>query len=132
MIDAAAVTVDWLSNDATLVSLVGSNIWADEVPSDYTTPYVVVRVRSADWAVMPTPAYDRLEIQVDVVADDSPTADAISSRVRTLLQTMRGTFTGGAVIPAVDVVAATRVDDTTSSPARPRWVVAAEMTARAS
>lgn len=132
MIDAASVVVDYLNNDASLVALCETRIWADEVPSNYATPFIVVRVRSVDYAAPPTTAYDRIELQVDIVAETATLANSLATRVRYLLQVMRGTFTGNVVIPAVDVVAATLLDDTSSSPARPRWVVAAEMTARAS
>ena len=128
MIDAPAVVVAYLNTDAQLTSLC-DNVWADTVPTNYTTPYTVVRARAVDYAVPPTTAYDRIELQVDVVADTEPLAGSIAARVRHLLQTMRGTY-GTAVVPAVDVVAATRIDDTTSSPARPRWVIAVEVTAK--
>lgn len=129
MIDAGAVVRSVLADDPVIAGE-ATGVYLDTVPAGAVAPFVVVRVLTTTYAAPPTTAWDMAEVQVDVVGDEPAEAAALAGAVRDLLQDTRGTV-GTTSVAAVDVVNTTYLLDTTSSPARPRWVVAVEVTAQA-
>lgn len=131
MIDMTALIADYLASDADVIAA-SLPIHADEIPVGATYPLVLVRALSVQDAVPPVDVWERHEMQVDVVGIelDFPGAVDATSVVRRKVHDLRGVV-GSVVIAGAVVVATTRVTDDSVSPARPRWVLAVEVTARA-
>lgn len=131
MIDMSYVIAEAMAADSGLSSSTSGRIYADELPHGVEYPCVIVRDIDVVDATPPTQAYDRYEEQVDVIGahDGYAEVKAIAGDVRRFLFALRGPVDGGG-INATTVEQTTFLIDDSVSPARPRWVLAVEVTAR--
>lgn len=127
MIDMAPVIAGVLDADSTVVA----SVFSDEMPPSPPEPFVLVRSMDVTDVTEPADAYQRYEMQVDIVSShlDYGGAALVAGAVRTALNNLSGVVSG-AVIAGVVIPQMTRTVDDEVSPARPRWVLAVEVTAR--
>jgi hypothetical protein len=130
-VDMSALVAAWLAADTDVAAVVGEQVYADMLPPDVTYPCVLVRELALTPAVPPTLAWDTHELQVDLIGRANGQVEAVELRaaVRSALIHLHGDIEG-TVVAATDVLATTGGVDASVSPARPRWVVAVEVTAR--
>ena len=130
MIDAAAAVTSVLRTDGTLLAECDGRVYCDAVPADADAPFIVARTMGAAFTAPPSTAWDTVEVQVDVVGSEPGEAVSITDRARLTLAAASGTQVGDTAVASMAVVATSYALDTRSSPARPRWVIAVEVTAR--
>lgn len=130
MIDMSSTIASWLAERPT-VQLAGFPVYADVLPEHPAYPCALVRVMAVEQAVPPVDVWDRYEVQVDVVGEVDAyglTVD-VAGLVRSELNDLSGPV-GTAGIAGAVIVSTTRFTDDSLSPARPRWVLTVEVTAR--
>jgi hypothetical protein len=132
MLDMTALFATWLAADSEVVAA-AVPIYSDVIPENPTYPLVLVRDMTMDNAVPGVPlVWERHELQLDIVGsiDGYATTVDAAGLVRRKVDAFQGVV-ATAVIAGAIVVSTTRLTDDSISPARPRWVLAVEVTARA-
>lgn len=106
------------------------DVYADEVPPDQEDSFALVRVLEVNPAVPGVPRWSRYTVQIDVVGtpgDHEQVAnDAMDVGVAVGLIDSDDTV----VVADAQVTSVRYEPDAAYSPARPRWVLAVEVTAR--
>lgn len=129
MLDVAGILTTHLRTDATLMASADGHVYCDEVPTEVTEPFVLLRVMSATPAAPPSLAYDTYMVQADCVAATTTLAADLAGQTRNLIHQARG----GAVDPRIASITVSTAYvgvDPTGSPAHPRWVLAVDVTGR--
>jgi len=131
MIDHAAAIAEALLAHPGIDESFTGRVFADELPEHVDYPALLVRVMDIIDATPPTRAWDSVELQVDVLGGTGQWAAlaALAQDVTDALSGVTGEVEGGSV-QTVDVVSRSPIPDDSFSPARPRWVLAVEVTAR--
>jgi hypothetical protein len=125
MLDMAAIIAAHLAADPEVTA----TIYADLVAENTAYPYCLVRVMNVAQAVPPVNVWDTYEVQLDIVAAPSATAIDSVSVIRSKVLALTGVV-GAAGIAGVVPASTARILDDSVSPARPRWVLTVEVTAR--
>jgi len=100
-----------------------------ELPRDKTWPIVRVhRYGGGNVSAGPVLHLDRALIQVDVWADTVAQAQALAEQCREALEAVPHLPAGGGVISASRTEEFRRVDDSTFTPAKPRYAIRAAVT----
>lgn len=129
MIDMTAILRDYLAADIEVADVV--DVYADIIPENPAYPLALVRTIEVTEPAPPLSTWERHDMQIDVVGLPTGFADLVAAvtSIRYRLEGFHGAVSGIAIAGS-DVVATTRTVDESVSPARPRWVLAVEVTAR--
>lgn len=128
MIDMTTVIATALSDDTDIANT-GVPGFADIVPEGQAAPYYLVRTMSVAQAVPPVDLWDRYDVQIDVVCDSDGAGVDLVSLIRSRTLALSGVHGVAGIAGAIPVSTVRTVDDSVS-PARPRWVLTVEVTAR--
>jgi hypothetical protein len=131
LIDIHALLVRALRADQGVTAITGQRIYARNYHERQQWPACRITFPAATGVTVPSPAWWDYDGQVDCHADNHQQAGELAAQVQRALWGLTGTTHPEGWIASMDVWNVQSGFDEEHTPSKPRWIVAASITARA-